>query len=202
MNAVTGTAEAMNQIALTSVTGEANPNLPQMKMVITTENGLTTMGLGIVGAHEEDTTADLGIDRVTEAMTMDHLVIDRVTEDTVMVHLVIEEATEDMMMGLLVISRVTEEMTTDLLVIDQVTEDMTTDRLVIDQATEGMTMDPLVGTVDTMTVLEGKIGEMTSTGTEIAEEDLAVDGIMVTKTGMPTLRNIHVWWKLPDLKLF
>lgn len=189
MNAVTGTAEAMNQIALTSVTGEANPNLPQMKMVITTENGLTTMGLGIVGAHEEDTTADLGIDRVTEAMTMDHLVIDRVTEDTVMVHLVIEEATEDMMMG--------------LLVIDQVTEDMTTDRLVIDRATEDMTMDPLVGTVDTMTVPEGRIGEeMTSTGTEIAEEDLAVDGIMVTKTGMPTLRNIHVWWKLPDLKLF
>ena len=185
---MTGTAEAMNQIALTSVTGEANPNLPQMKMVITTENGLTTMGLGIVGAHEEDTTADLGIDRVTE--------------DTVMVHLVIEEATEDMMMGLLVIGRVTEEMTTDLLVIDQVTEDMTTDRLVIDQATEGMTMDPLVGTVDTMTVPEGRIGEMTSTGTEIAEEDLAVDGIMVTKTGMPTLRNIHVWWKLPDLKLF
>lgn len=84
-SAVTGIG-VMNLIAQI-VIGEANPNLPQPRMVTTTD--ITTMvdpvmvDPVIVGVLE-DTTVDLGIDRVTEDMTMDLLGTDQVegTEGT------------------------------------------------------------------------------------------------------------------------
>lgn len=71
----------MNLIAQI-VIGEANPNLPQPRMVTTTD--ITTMVDPVIVGVLEDTTVDLGIDRVTEDMTMDLLGTDQVegTEGT------------------------------------------------------------------------------------------------------------------------
>lgn len=79
-SAVTGIG-VMNLIAQI-VIGEANPNLPQPRMVTTTD--ITTMVDPVIVGALEDTTVDLGIDRVTEDMTMDLLGTDQVegTEGT------------------------------------------------------------------------------------------------------------------------
>lgn len=79
-SAVTGIG-VMNLIAQI-VIGEANPNLPQPRMVTTTD--ITTMVDPVIVMVLEDTTVDLGIDRVTEDMTMDLLGTDQVegTEGT------------------------------------------------------------------------------------------------------------------------
>lgn len=79
-SAVTGIG-VMNLIAQI-VIGEANPNLPQPRMVTTTD--ITTMVDPVIVGVLEDTTVDLGIDRVTEDMTMDLLGTDQVegTEGT------------------------------------------------------------------------------------------------------------------------
>ena len=185
---VTGTAGAMSQIALT-VIGEG-PNPHRIKMVLTTGNDHTTMDLGIVGDHEEDTIVDHVIDRVIEDMTM---------------ALGIDRAIGDMTMDLLGIDRVIKGMTMDPLGIDRATKALMMDQLVTDHATEDTTMGPpakdrdiedttmgrhvidrvsgRVGTTGMMMVHEEMIGM------EIEEKDLAVDGIMVIETGM---RTVHI----------
>ena len=186
---VTGTAGSMSQIALT-VIGEG-PSHHRIKTVLTTENDHTTMVLGIVGDHEEDTIVDRVIDRVIEDMTM-ALGIDRATGDMTMDLLGIDRVFEGMTMVLPGIDRATKALMMEQLVTDHATEDTTMGPLAKDRDIEDMTMgrhvtnrvSGRVGTTGMMTVHEEMIGM------EIEEKDLAVDGIMVIETGM--LRTVHI----------
>ena len=191
VNVVIGTAEAMSRIALT-VTGEGLSH-HQIKMVLTIENDHATMDLGIDGDHEEDSTMDHVIDRVIKEMTM-AFGIDRATGDLTMDLLGIDRVIEDMTKVLPEIGRATKGLMMDQLVTDRATEDTMMDPLAIDRDFEDTTMGHHVinrvsGRVGTMGRKMMAHEEMIGMEIEIEEKDLAVDGIMVTETGM---RTVHI----------